>query len=281
LEATKAEVSKLQLELRERLVELREKDILELRWAVAKLTTGVLVVSLLAAFIAWFGWDTYKGAMDGIKNVVNEKAEERSRYYSAVQKAFYNWSTLGCSVALAQFEELAAKNPKEEDEVVFNALLGCYVQAGELDKGLKYLERVKNSGAFPQKYASVNSYSTVAWLLIIKSIHDGDSPKEAEDLFKKADEMASRANDSYAFSPVSGLVVLNVAKDDLDAAKRYADRLKDLSRGNFAFYYSFPGAEQMWLKSLRQSHQPVVDELEKGFPNLFSVPPQSVGRLGQ
>lgn len=264
-----------QLDLREKLLSLRENDLFSLRNQVSSLAStfkiALLVGGLIVTGLGWLGLKQFSDLNQLINKSMQGKIDASLGYYDQVSKAIVTYNNRGCSAALPALKELAEKRP--EDEVVFGYLSNCFIDQEEYDQGFRYLADLKGKGIFPRKFQDVISYNNAGYLLFVKSLSDPAAEREARELLRKAEQIGIASDSRDLYLPLANLALLNLSVGRMDEAASYAKRRLELPA---AAKVDLSGdLDKEWFKLLEKKRPSARKDLEAMFPGSLTKQPQA------
>lgn len=238
-----ADIDKLKsdhLDLREKLLSLREGELLtlshEVRELGARFKLALIVGGIVVTLLGALGFKQFLDLNDRVNKTMQKKIDDSLGYYDQVSKAMLSANNGGCASAVSLLADLAEKRP--EDEVVFGYLTNCFIENGEYVRGSDYVAKLKEKGIFPKKLSSLISLNNVGFLFFIRSLTEPSFEREARELLKKADQVGVSTDSPDVRLPLSNLVLLELSVGKIAEATAYGRRAMD-------FYRQFPSVEKV------------------------------------
>lgn len=237
--AIEANIQKLQndlLDAREKMLAIREKDLLELRERVATVSMQVklatTIFTVLIAIAGVLGISKLSELNQIIETKMITKMDESIGYYSQVSNAIVLANNSSCGVAIPLLRKLLDDKPA--DEVVFGYLTKCLNDQEDYQQVTQVIQMLKDKGLFPGKYTRSISFNNSAYSLLFLALDKPQLADEAYRLLLRGDQIASIDEPENLSPIIFNLLVYHLVYGNPAKAKVYADRLKERDPAEWA-----------------------------------------------
>jgi len=218
------------LELREKVLTLRETDLLTLKEELSKLKLHFRVIMALVAVAVTvaggFGLKQYQDLQGLIRNSFKEQIDKSFTYYDKLMRARVLSGDGKFKAAEPFFRELWDLKP--DDELVFFGLISCLIEEQDLDEACRVVEKAESAGMFPRKCQEVLSFNNAGFAFLARDIDQPLKLDKALRLLKRAEELGKSDNDPDVLYPLFNLALYHVATGNLSQARAYAARWREL-----------------------------------------------------
>ncbi|KAM0004214.1 putative tetratricopeptide-like helical domain superfamily [Helianthus debilis subsp. tardiflorus] len=179
------------------------------------------------------GWSSIEQTRDSAENVMMGITEEELyniptanyvhrrggfvlRFLTVYHVAFHACADLKDVQAVDTLQEMLKKDNRTPDVFILMHIMRCYLNCGDIDRGLKVFEEYMSSGspAVPELYAT-----------LIEGAMTGYTPKGMEIALDKLNEMISR---NFNLNPATGNALLLVASGEKTGGYTIANMVWDL-----------------------------------------------------
>lgn len=245
------------LELHEKLLSIREKELFALREDLVNqrltLTRFVLVGTVVFAVLSFFGIQQYRDLQKLIRDSLTAQINATAVYYDKLMRAKLLSQNHLYKSAEAAFRELYDAKP--EDEMVFIGLLDSLIQQEDFDRCCAVVEKAEKAEILPRKCQMLLSFNSAGFALMLHDITNPVALQKAFQYLRKAEEIGATQNDPNIVYPLFNLAVYYMAQNDIPKAQAYGRRWRDLESAPLQKQWT-----EMWAKRLRPS-RPNLDEI--------------------
>jgi len=272
--ATHDDIDRLQgsvLDVRDKLLQLREKELFELREKVSGLQQQirqvVIVGAVIGAAAAFLGIRQFSDIKNSIDTTFKRRVEESVVFYDDLARAQAAIRNNACSSALPVLRELAERRPDEE--VVNFLSLHCFAAVEEYDPGYEFLSRLKQKGILRRSRLAI-TFNNAGWIVCAKAFSDPKFESEARELLRRAEQLYESDNSRDIAFPLYGMALLSVSSGNSSKAKEYADRFQEaVASGGVTDPPDWrDGIGRLWFQALERRRPDVRQELEHLFPKM-------------
>ena len=271
--AAREDIEKLQaavLELRDKLLQLREKELFELREKVSgfqqQIKQVVIVGAVLGAAGAFLGIKQFSDIQASIDTSFKRRIEASFVFYDELARVQVLARDNACASALPVIRELTEQRPDEE---VLNYLaLHCFDQTEQYEPGYQFLSRLRQRGFFSGRARLATTFNNAGWLVCVKAFVDPSFEGEAVELLRRAEQLYASEGSRDIALPMYGMAMLFVSKGDLGMAEEYAKRFREtVTSGEVTYVPDWrDGIDRFWFKAIEGRRPNVRRELEQLFP---------------
>ena len=255
-------ITKEQLELREKIIALKEKDILDLKEKALELNSRlrnvIWVAGLLVLILSVFGVKQYLDLDKIVDKTIQERIEDSLGYYEQFTRAGTLRDNGKCSQAISIYQELSQQ--KKDDELVFLNLIYCLNIIENYEEGFKIILKTKEDKLLPGKFQDILSYNNAGFVLLVKAFQDSKYDGEAFDLLQRAELIGLSTDSPDIDFPLYNLTLYFLATGDISKAQLYADRLKEKG-GNIDVEAETKNKWWQWLEKRRPTAKAELQKL--------------------
>jgi len=246
------------LDVRDKLVTLREKDLLELREKISGLGLKLMIITAIAVIAGIFGIKQYTDLQGLVDKTFKHQFEQTFGYYDKLMHAISLTQDSKFKPAESAFRELFESRPN--DEVVFYKLIDCLIQQGDYKGAEAIVEEAKKGGLLPRKCQTVLSFNNAGYALLVVNIDQPARLDESFGLLQRAEQIGTIQNDPDILYPLYNLALYYVAIGDINKARLYASRWRTLDDSE----YKEPSREE-WFQRLQKNRPSAAKELREIF----------------
>jgi tetratricopeptide (TPR) repeat protein len=234
--------------LQEKLLVLRETDILNLKDQISDLKQRLWLITTIVAVVVgvatFFGVRQYRDLQALIRDSFKEQLDKSFGYYDKFMRARVLAGDNKFKAAEVSFQELW--NMKPDDELVFVGLIDCLIQQQNIDGACALAEKAESSGTFPRKCQGVLCFNNPGYAFLVRDIDQPAKLDKALRLLKQAEEQGNRDEDPDRLYPLFNLALYYVAIGDMSRARAYAARWRELDNAPWVE----PSSQEHWYERL-------------------------------
>ena len=266
--------------VQEKLLQLREKEIWDLRERVSSVNSRVSLISTVAAIavatLSFFGFKEMKDIQqipkhleDKINSSIQSTLETKIGYQEKLLHAQILWSGQHYADAEESYRELFKQKPR--DEIVFIYLVDCLEKQDNVEGALAVVDEAKKEGLFPHKCYHMWSFANAAWAVLMNNLDKPAELRPALSWLKKAQSIAEAQDDRDKIETYKYLTYCYAAMGDMNNMQEYARRYTEAQPGfedpDKDFWSDFDSEDgRQRLEKLKQLRQKEMAELQRIFP---------------
>lgn len=258
-----------QYELKEKLLTLRESELLPLKEKVNDFVTKSKIFSTIGSIVlvilGLFGVNQYRDLNALINKTFTKKLDEKLAYHDKLIRAITLANT-DCRKAIPLLIDLAESNP--DDELALMHLMGCYIDVEDYDGGFRLYQELKERKLFASHFQLLPTFNNAGKILLVRALQHPELLPEAYTLLKRAEQIGLVENSLDLRHPLYNLMMYYIATRELSKAKVYAERLNE-AIGNDQFMKVLNETGIRYDRELlkRLQHR-APDEFKEGFKGL-------------
>jgi tetratricopeptide (TPR) repeat protein len=219
-----------QLDLQERLLAIREKDIFSLRESVltfgSRLTRLSVFSAVVVAVVAFLGVKQYRDIHELIENRFKQELDKSFGYYDKLMRARVLTNDGKYKLAESLYRDLWDTRP--EDEIVFIALVDSLVRQQDAVAACQVVESAEKQAIFPRKCQMLLSFNNAGFAYLTRDIDEPSKLDKAFRLLRHAEDLGVRDNDPELAYALFNLAVYYFAVGDVENARSYATRWRKI-----------------------------------------------------
>src|SRR5262245_19166993 len=197
------------MELQDRILTMREKDILPLRENVSAFGTRLILLSaisgMIIAVLTFFGVKQYRDLQQLIHDSFKQQLEKSFGYYDKFMRARVLAGDGKYKLAESYYRELWDARP--EDEIVFFGLVDCLILQRDAEGACQVVDAAEKAGNFPRKCQMLLSFNNAGFALLSRDIDEPSKLGKAFQYLKRAEEIGMRDNDPELAYPLFNLAM--------------------------------------------------------------------------
>jgi tetratricopeptide (TPR) repeat protein len=250
------------MELQDRILTMREKDILPLRENVSAFGTRLILLSavsgVIIAVLTFFGVKQYGDLQQLIRDSFKQQLEKSFGYYDKLMRARVLYSDRKYKLAESYYRDLWDGRP--EDEIVFYGLVDCLVQQSDTEGACQVVDAAEKAGSLPRKYQMLFSFNNAGFALLGRDIDQPSKLDKAFRYLKRAEEIGMRDNDPDLAYPLFNLALYYFATGDRTKAQAYAARWREVDNSPWQ-----EPVDEPWYQRLIQAQPTAAAEMKEAF----------------
>jgi tetratricopeptide (TPR) repeat protein len=250
------------MDLQDRILTMREKDILPLRENVSAFGARLVLLSAVAgviiAVLTFFGIKQYRDLQQLIRDSFKQQLEKNFGYYDKLMRAKVLSNDRKYKLAESNYRDLWDARP--EDETVFFALVDCLVQQSDTEGACQVVDAAEKAGTFPRKCQMLFSFNNAGFALLTRDIDQPSKLDKALRYLKRAEEIGMRDNDPDLAYPLFNLALYYFATGDRTKAQSYAARWREFDNSPWQ-----EPVDEPWYQRLMRAQPTAAAEMKEAF----------------
>lgn len=250
------------MELQDRILTMREKDILPLRESVSAFGTRLVLLfavsSVIIGVLTFFGVKQYRDLQQLIRDSFKQQLEKSFGYYDKLMRAKVLSSDRKYKLAESYYRDLWDARP--DDEIVFYGLIDSLMQQSDTEGACQVVDTAEKAGSFPRKCQMLFSFNNAGFALLTRDIDQPSKLDKAFRYLKRAEEIGMRDNDPDLAYPLFNLALYYFATGDRTKAQAYAARWREVDNSPWQEPVNEP-----WYQRLIQAHPTAAAEMKEAF----------------
>jgi len=250
------------MELQDRILTMREKDILPLRESVSAFGTRLVLLSAISGVIitvlTFFGVKQYRDLQQLIRDSFKQQLEKSFGYYDKLMRARILCSDRKYKLAESYYRDLWDARP--EDETVFYGLVDSLMQQSDTEGACQVVDAAEKAGSFPRKCQMLFSFNNAGFALLTRDIDEPSKLGKAFQYLKRAEEIGMRDNDPDLAYPLFNLALYYFATGDRTKAQAYAARWRKVDDSPWQ-----EPVDEAWYQRLVRAQPTTAAEMKEAF----------------
>jgi hypothetical protein len=251
-----------QLDLQERLLAIREKDIFSLRESILtfgnRLTRLSVFSAVVIAAVAFLGVKQYRDIHQLIEERFKQELDKSFGYYDKLMRARVLFGDGKYKLAESLYRDLWEARP--EDETVFIALIDSLVKQQDAAAACQVVESAEKQAMFPRKCQMLLSFNNAGFAYLTRDIDEPSKLDKAFRLLRHAEDLGVRDNDPELAYPLFNLAVYYFAVGNVETARSYATRWRKIDNSPWQEPLGEP-----WYDRLLRSRPTLSGQISEAF----------------
>jgi len=221
---------KAYLDFYNKILEIKDEQIIPLKEAVGKLRGTVYIISLIGIvfffILGILGLDKYNSIKIEIEQSLKKNVDEAMEYYNSLGTGCSFVYSSDWKRAIPYLQVAVAKRPYEE--VAFWNLMICYVNVADIESGGKLYEQAEKNDLFKVRFKSPWTFYYVGRLFLLKGLQDSKHYKTAIEFLDKAEHIASEEDSPFIIYFKVDKVIIEVLRGNVERARRLGDEIRKI-----------------------------------------------------
>lgn len=255
------------LEVYEKIVDLKNTEIFQLKEVVTGLKQKfyllTVVGTLVAVLLSVFGIKEFNSVKTDMQERVKKSVTASNEYYDSLMTGLAYASVSDWRGAIPPLETAVEKKPGEE--VAFFNLMACYVNIADVEAGTKLYEQAEKNDLFKLKFRSFWTYLQVGRLFMLKGLEDKKYNSTSIHFLDKAENIASKYESADIVFPKYAKLMIEIINGKTEQASLLGSELTEISPKT----KQWPEADfnEKWFQIFLKKDKKFNDKLSKALSN--------------